>query len=213
VAHGGLPVVQISPGRTSMRAIAAGRYDRYLRSFAEQVKEFGRPVVLGFGREMNGGWYPWGEKHLRPRVWIAAWRHLVEVFRRCHASNVTWQWTINSDGPGIRSPLAWWPGRQYVGWVGIDGYYYDKSNNFDNVFGSTITTVRRLTGKPIIISEVGMSPHSGPVAQMPGLFEGIRSRHLLGLVWFDARARRDWRLENNRPALAAFRRQLTGLRR
>ena len=68
-----------------------------------------------------------------------------------------------------------------------------------------MTTVRRFTGKPILISEVGMAPVSDPVAQIPALLAGIRQRRLLGLVWFDAPAHQDWRLEDNPPALLAFR--------
>ena len=34
-------------------AIAAGDYDGYLRSYADSVRDFGQPVVIGFGHEMN----------------------------------------------------------------------------------------------------------------------------------------------------------------
>jgi hypothetical protein len=211
LAHGAVPVVQLDPGHTGLSAIAAGGSDAYLRAFAAQVRAFGRPVVIGFAREMNGGWYPWGKGHLRPRDWVAAWRHVVGVFRRSRAANVTWQWTINAQGPGVASPAAWWPGGAYVSWVGIDGYYYGRPDRFAGLFGPTIRTVRRLTGKPVVISEVGMAPRADPPAQLPALFAGIRRHHLLGLVWFDARARRDWRLEDNPRALTAFRRQAARL--
>jgi len=209
LVHGAVPLVQIDPGTTSLRAIAAGRFDSYLRSYASRVRAFGRPVVIGFAREMNGSWYRWSIKHVPARIWIAAWRHIFEVFRQQGTDNVTWQWTINSLSRGIGPPRAWWPGDRYVTWVGIDGYYYNIDSNFENVFGRTITAVRRFTGKPILISEVGMAPQSEPVAQMPALFTGIRQRRLLGLVWFDARALRDRRLENNPAAFRAFRQQVT----
>ncbi len=155
---------------------------------------------------MNGWWYPWSGRHLSPHTWIAAWRHLVTVFRDSGASNVTWQWTINNLVRGIGAPLRWWPGSGYVNWVGIDGYYYNTANNFENVFGRTVTAVRKFTGKPILISEVGIARQAAPAAQLPTLFAGIRHRHLLGLVWFDARAKQDWRLEDYPAALTAFRR-------
>jgi len=63
--------------------------DGYLRSYARHVRAFRYPVIIGFGHEMNGFWYPWGFGHVRPRTWIAAWRHVVTVFRRQGADNVT----------------------------------------------------------------------------------------------------------------------------
>jgi hypothetical protein len=206
--RGAVPVVQISPGTTSLGAIAAGRYDTYLRSFATEVRAFARPVVIGFAREMNGTWYPWSAPHVSPATWIAAWRHIVTIFRRQGADNVTWQWTINDVVPGIAAPRKWWPGASYVTWIGIDGYYYTPADTFSRVFGTTIKIVRTFTSKPIVISETATNPQADPTKQISELFADITSRHLLGLVWFDAPAHRDWRLENDPTALITFRRNV-----
>ena len=202
--HGALTLVQIQPADVSMAGIAAGQYDGYLRSYARQVRAFAYPVIIGFAHEMNGPWYPWGFGHVRPRTWIAAWRHVVTVFRQQHADNVTWLWTVNITAPGVPSPRLWWPGSAYVTWVGIDGYYYLAVDSFQGVLSTTITDVRSFTSKPILIAETGITSRFVPVA-MPGLIAGIRQRHLLGLVWFDADAGLDWRLEGHPAAVAAFR--------
>jgi mannan endo-1,4-beta-mannosidase len=203
--HGALTLVQIQPNDVSMAAIAAGRFDGYLRSYARQVRASGFPVIIGFAHEMNGPWYSWGFGHVRPRVWVAAWRHVVTVFDEQHADNVTWLWTVNITAPGVPSPRLWWPGSAYVTWVGIDGYYYLPDDGFQGVLSPTITDVRSFTTKPILIAETGITPGFVPGA-MPGLIAGIRRRHLLGLVWFDADAGLDWRLDGHPPAVAAFRR-------
>lgn len=202
--HAALTLVQIEPTDVSLAGIAAGHFDAYLRSYARQVRAFGYPVILSFAHEMNGPWYPWGFGHVPPRTWIAAWRHVVTVFRQQGADNVTWMWTVNIMGPGIPSPRQWWPGSAYVTWVGIDGYYYLADDSFQGVLGPTIADMRRFTGKPILIAETGITSGAVPGA-MPGLIAGIRHRHLLGLVWFDANAGLDWRLEGSPAAVAAFR--------
>ncbi len=51
--HGVIPFVQIDPTDASISAIAAGTYDPYLQQYAESVRDFGHPVVIGFGHEMN----------------------------------------------------------------------------------------------------------------------------------------------------------------
>jgi mannan endo-1,4-beta-mannosidase len=203
--HGAVTLVQIQPNDVSMAAIAAGRFDRYLRAYANQVRAFGLPVIIGFAHEMNGPWYSWGFGHVRPATWIAAWRHVVTVFDQQHAGNVTWLWTVNITAPGVPSPRAWWPGSAYVTWIGIDGYYFVDDDSFQGVFDPTITEVRSFTSKPILIAETGVRPGFVPEA-MPGLIDGVRRHHLLGLVWFDADAGLDWRLEGHPLAVAAFRR-------
>jgi len=213
-AHGAAPFVQINPGREPMSAIAAGEEDRYLRWYAGQVRRYGHPVIIGFAPEMNAKWNPWGWHHTKPSVWIAAWRHLVTVFRQAGADNVTWLWTINADVHGVTGPIQdWWPGANYVTWVGIDGYYYYASSTFETVFGATINQVRALTGKPVLISETGIGQVAGQAGKIADLFEGAEAARVVGFVWFDQDQdagvyHQDWRLEGHRAALQAFRQAL-----
>jgi hypothetical protein len=210
-AHGGTPLVQIDPTNIDLAAIAGGTYDSYIAGYARAVHTYGHTVVIGFGHEMNGTWYSWAWHHTSPAVWIAAWRHLVQVFRRYRATNVKWMWTLTRNA-GRTGPIQqWWPGSAYVDWVGIDGYYYTRQDDFNSVFSPTIGDVHKFTQKPILISEVGIGPVSGQAAKIPGLFAGVKKDHLLGLVWFDVHQSggplaQDWRLEGDEPAEQAFRR-------
>ena len=121
--HGAFMMVQIAPTYTSVKKIAAGDYDSYLRSYADSVRIFGHGIIIGFGHEMNAPWYSWGYGHTPPATFVAAWRHIVTVFRTEGAYNVTWLWTINADQAGTGPVASWWPGANFVTWVGIDGYY------------------------------------------------------------------------------------------
>ena len=76
-----MPLVQINPKGINLAAIASGHYDSYLSSYAEAVRSYHRPVILGFGHEMNGNWYSWGYRHTSPADFVAAWRHIVTLFR------------------------------------------------------------------------------------------------------------------------------------
>jgi hypothetical protein len=210
-AHGAVPYVQIDPTQASVSAIARGVYDLYLRTYADSVRDYGHAVVIGFGHEMNTTRYSWGYGHVRPPVFVAAWRHIVKLFRGQGADNVTWLWTVNQDGPGTGPVKDWWPGASYVTWVGIDGYYFQPSDTFASVFGPTISHVRLFTDKPILLSETAVGPTAGvPFAKINNLFDGMRRYKTLGLVWFDIAQsdgilHQDWRIENSQPARAAFR--------
>ena len=210
-SHGAIPYVQIDPTQASVSAIARGFYDIYLRSYADSVRDYGHAVVIGFGHEMNTSRYSWGYGHVRPQVFVAAWRHIVTLFHSEGADNVTWLWTINQEVPGSGNISDWWPGPAYVTWVGIDGYYYHPSDTFAKVFGDTITRVRIFSDKPILLSETAVGPAAGvPFAKINNLFDGMRRYKTLGLVWFDIAQsggilRQDWRIEDSPPARSAFR--------
>jgi mannan endo-1,4-beta-mannosidase len=206
---GAVPLVQINPTGISLDAIASGRYDNYLQAYAQAIRAYRHPVILSFGHEMNGDWYSWGYKNTSPAVFVAAWRHIVTLFRHQAVDNVTWLWTVNIiDDPHygrIPSPAQWWPGGSYVTWVGVDGYYYHSSSMFTSLFGPTIAAVREITRDPILIAETAAVPAAGQPAKIADLFAGVRLYALLGFVWFDTIESDDWQVTSPK-AFAAFRR-------
>jgi mannan endo-1,4-beta-mannosidase len=209
-AEGITAAVQMEPFGVSISGIASGDSDGYLESFASQVRDFGHAVIIGFGHEPDGSWYPWGAGRVSPGTWIAAWRHVVDVFRAEGADNVIWLWTVNSQGPEAATAEAWWPGSAYVTWIGLDGYYARPGETFESIFDTILDVVQGL-GKPIIISETAVGPGTGnQVAGIANLFAGLRANRLLGLIWFDQAQdsgpyRQDWRLEGHPALVQAFR--------
>jgi Glycosyl hydrolase family 26 len=205
-----IPFVQIDPTDASIAAIANGTYDDYLHTYADSVRDFGHNVVIGFGHEMNAPWYSWGFGHVPPATFVAAWRHIVTLFRDDGADNVTWVWTIQADEPGTGPIASWWPGAQYVTWVGIDGYYYRPTDTFGSVFGQTIDQVKAFTSKLVLLSETAVGPEAGQYIKIQDLFQGMVADKTLGLVWFDVAQhggidRQDWRIKDNPTALISFR--------
>jgi mannan endo-1,4-beta-mannosidase len=220
--HGAVPLVQMDPDKTgtkiSVTAIASGRYDGYLSSYAEAVRAYQHPVILSFGHEMNGDWSSWGYQHTSSAVFVAAWRHIVKLFRALGARNVTWLWTVNiindAQNGQIARPDQWWPGNSYVTWVGIDGYYLKPSWQFAPLFGPTITDIRALTGDPILIAETGAVQTADQPAKISDLFAGIRSYGLLGFVWFDSTNTIGQHFDINNPAaITAFHKGATAYHR
>ena len=192
--HGAVPLVQIEPRDVSMTAIASGKYDDYLSGFAAAVSSYHHPVILSFGHEMNAPWYSWGYGHAAAAAFVAAWRHIVTLFRKLKVRNVTWMWTVQTNTPGTGPVRSWWPGGKYVTWVGIDGYYYKPSWAFVSLFGPTIVKVRELTKAPILIAETAAAPAAGQAAKIANLFQGVREYGLLGFVWFNVSGVQDWRI-------------------
>ena len=215
--QGATTIVQWDPTNVPISAIAAGDYDSYLRSFARSVRDFGYPVIIGFGHEMNAPWYSWGYESWPASAFVAAWQHIVTLFRAQGADNVTWLWTLQADEPGTGPIASWWPGARYVTWVGIDGYYYRPSDTFASVFGKTIAQVRGFTTRPVLLSETAVGPEADQAQKISDLFSGMRHYGTLGLVWFDIAQdggiyHQNWRIEDSPAAKAAFRHAASALK-
>lgn len=211
-ADGAAPLLEISPFSTSLSDIAAGKTDKWIRSYAAMIRALKTPVLLSFAPEANGNWYSWGWTHARPSAEVAAWRHVVSVFRQAGASNARWVWIVNQLWAGSGPLNQLWPGASYVDEVGIDGYFRSSSDTFDSIFAPTIKTVRAVApGKPVLIAETGASPQAGKARAVTMLIRGVRQNKLKGFVWFDINqsatpswSHADWSLEDDPSALAAY---------
>jgi mannan endo-1,4-beta-mannosidase len=207
-----LPLIQIDPSKTSVGAIANGRYHAYLLRYAKAVRAFHDTVAISFGHEMNGTWYSWGYKHTAPSTFVRAWRIIHDAFSAVRARNVIWIWTIDRYSKTYSAPLRDdWPGAQYVNWVGVDAYYRTPSSIFNVVFAGTLRAVHQFTHDPVLITETGAAGIREP-QQILDLFAGVRRAHLLGLTWFDINAREPWQMEGYTAAAAAFHRGVQMLR-
>jgi hypothetical protein len=205
-SYGALYYMAWEPYGTTAQAIADGQSDAYISRFARAVRALNLPVAISFGHEMNGNWYPWGTGQTSAAQFVAAWRHIHNLFIQAGASNVIWVWNPNviNGVPqvGLRS---YWPGDSYVDWVGITGYFPSSGGEtFASLYGPTMTEIKQFTTKPIIIAETSVQTGPSDTLAARSLVAGVR-RHpgVLGFIWFDFdKAGVDWQVES-RPAVRA----------
>jgi mannan endo-1,4-beta-mannosidase len=213
--YGALYYMAWEPFSTTVASIAAGASDRYIWSTARAVRAFGAPVAISFGHEMNGSWYPWGTSDTTAASFVAAWRHIHDLFAAAGAKNVIWVWNPNVISPMPDVALApYWPGGGYVNWVGITGYFATTGpHTFDGVYGPTITEIRRFTGKPVIIAETSVETGPDEVESIRNLIGGVKaSSHVLGFIWFDYDKNGvDWTLGDRPVARATLASGIAGM--
>lgn len=201
-------VIQLDTGRTPLSRVAAGADDSWLRSYARAVAAWPHPVAIGLDHEFNGPWWPWSYEHQPAASFVAAWRHVVTLFRQ-EGAHVSWVWTIsNVTGPQAAGLAPYWPGSSWVTWIGVDAYYYRPSDTFGSVFTPALAEVRTLSAKPVLITEMGANLAAGQARAIRDLFSGLGSASgVLGFIWFDydKYAGHDWRIDGDPAALAAFR--------
>jgi mannan endo-1,4-beta-mannosidase len=210
VAVGALPLIQLNPRNVSLAQIAAGRYDQQIRRYADAVRSFRCRVVISFGHEMNGWWYTWGLPTTTPATFIAAWRHIHQVFAGENVRNVLWSWDPSHLYQRYQTKSAspaseWYPGDRYVNWIGIDGYLR-QDQTFGEIFAHQLRNIRGITSKPVYLAETGVAGSPSQSWQIAQLFAALRKYNLTGLVWFDLNRKQPWRLEGRPAALAAYRR-------
>ncbi|MEV0154728.1 glycosyl hydrolase [Micromonospora sp. NPDC050686] len=214
----GLPTHEVDRARIEqpryrLANIARGDFDGYLRSWADGIKSLGYPVAIRFAHEMNGYWYPWCEtvNGNGPGDYVKAWRHVRDLFRAAGATNVTWVWSPNNRWDTSTPELStFYPGDEYVDWVGISGYYSTvfatEYRSFNKIFAASIKDVRAFTGKPLVITETGASDADGRKAEW--IAEAFRSLHqykdIIGVIWFEVDKETDWRIASSPDAARAF---------
>lgn len=194
--------------------VIRGDHDSYITAWATAARNWGHPFFLRFNWEMNGTWFPWseGKNGNLPGEYVAAWRHVHDIFTGAGATNATWVWCPNIDPAGVFKPLSGqYPGDQYVDWTCLDGYNWNTPRtSFADLFGSTydqITTVIA-PGKPMIVGETASTEAGGSKAQWIGdMFSALPTRfqRIRGLLWFDKfDDGQDWPIETSAATTAAF---------
>jgi hypothetical protein len=233
-AHGSIPFLSWSshslPSSLNqpdfqLSDVISGAHDSYIRAFATKAKEWGSPFFLRFNWEMNGDWFSWSEgvNGNKAGEYVAAWRHVHDVFSSVGATNVSWVWCPNVDPDGGLQNLApLYPGDAYVDWTCLDGYNWGANHagvdptsarvwrSFDQLYRSTYDQIVNTIApsKPMIIGEIASTEAGGSkaawisdmLAKVPTTYPKIR-----GLLWFERiDSNMDWPVETSASAAAAF---------
>ncbi|MDF5757255.1 glycosyl hydrolase [Spongiactinospora sp. TRM90649] len=140
------------------RDIADGEIDStVIDRQAKRIKAYGKPVLLGFD----------GEMELRrdsgtPAEYVAAYRHIVDRFKKLRVTNVAWVWGVTGWLDYQHKWKAFYPGDKYVDWISYDPYNFAQCRDAAwQDFEETVKPaydwfVKNGFGdKPFIISEYG----------------------------------------------------------
>jgi mannan endo-1,4-beta-mannosidase len=222
----------VRPGY-SLADIATGSLDTYLTTYAHQVAALGLPMAIRLDHEMNGSWYPWsiytqvnGRDGRTGAEWYRLmWQHVHDIFTRAGATNVIWVWSPNIITWSRSDFRNFYPGDDYVDWIGLSGYYRRTSEQptFDATYGPTLRKLRNQTlfphaAKPILLSEIGATENGGSkVTWINDLFASFakpENADLVGFCWFNnivtsspgdpSAVTNDWRIRSSKAAVAAF---------
>ncbi|WP_371479610.1 glycoside hydrolase family 26 protein [Kitasatospora sp. NBC_00315] len=207
---GALPYMAWEPQSDSLASIAAGRTDDYVKGVARATAKLNLPIAISIAHEMNGDWYPWGRQASSAADFVAAWRHVHDLFNEAGATNVIWVWSPNIIIPAPNTRLApYYPGDTYVDWAGMTGYFtLSGPKTFDTLYGSTMTEIRTFSKKPFFISETASEGEKRRRSDIDQLFGGLAAHDdVIGFVWFNIVKRSDWRVETSAQSLEDYKKR------
>jgi beta-mannanase len=172
---------------------------------------------------MHNSSYPWaiGVNGNTAADYLAAWKHVHDIFARANATNVKWVWNPNTIGDSDRSAYtpvyqSLYPGDAYVDFLGLDIYNTGPNLNwgapywrsFAQALESPYQAITALSPKPLLLPEVGCTESGGSKSawiadamqnQLPLVFPRVRA-----FVWFDVQKEEDWQLDSSSSALSAW---------
>lgn len=126
-----------------------GMYDDVIRKYGEWVGSTGLPIYLRIGYEFDG---PHNE--LEPEVYKRAYRHVVDLLREQGVQNVAYVWHSYAAKPYKNySPEEWYPGDDYVDWIGISVFSQAYEGPDMNEETQYILSFARAHKKPVMIAE------------------------------------------------------------
>ena len=210
-ANGSVPLIDwncTDPHDTnSLATINSGADDNYITAYAQTLKSFGSPVFLRWYWEMNlsdpsninCGGFDTNGSNAGSTAYKAAWIHIWNIFHQQGATNVAFVWcpsVHNTISASITTYAQYYPGANYVDWIGVDGY--DRSpvdaSDFSSIFGTYYSTYSN-QNKPIMVAETAAAPDvntnssnqslylQGIQSSLPTSFTGIKA-----VVYFDSDA-------------------------
>lgn len=209
VQNGRVPFV--SWAKASTTSVNSGRYDSLIRQRAQDVKEFGNPILLEWFWEMDGSRNRQFAKS--PASFIAAWKRIHRIFQKEDATNASFVWCPNAWGFATGEAQKYYPGDEYVDWICANGYNWapgrrgDEWRSFREVFKPFYDWAAP-RGKPLMIGEWGVQERKpGEKAQwLREAADVLRDEFtdIKAVVYFNVKKRHDWRLRTE-SARGAFR--------
>ncbi len=178
-ASGSIPFIRMMPRSTwneggpdpvfTLQNILGGRFDADLAQWARDARDTRQPLMVEFGTEVNGDWFPWNGRWnggaAGPALFQATYRHIIDIFRAQGANNITWVFHVDAQpSPETQwnKMAAYYPGDDYIDWIGVSVYGAQAPGEdwqtFTAVLDSAYAELAAISpAKPIALLEFGVT--------------------------------------------------------
>jgi Glycosyl hydrolase family 26 len=196
---------------TTAAAIAAGGQDGVILAAARAMRNSGTQIMLVPWYEFD---QPVGHKRFigGPKHVVAAWRHMVRLFRAVGATNVHFVWTpmAYDFGPHANVDAAsFYPGDAYVHWIGADAYNFPGAPfRTQAELLDPVVAFAHKHGKPFIVGETASLSSNADTPAWIEAYGAWAAQHpqVRAITYFDSISPKgnDFRLMAHASVLSAF---------
>jgi hypothetical protein len=163
----------------TMQKIIDGDFDTELIQWSINAANTGFPLLVEFGTEVNGNWFPWngqynGNSEMAnygdplipdgPERFKDAYKHIIDICNTNNATNITWFFHVNAyDEPELNWNTIenYYPGDDYIDWLGVSIYGPQEPNDdyqeFSEILNAIYPSLTSLSDKPIAILEFAIT--------------------------------------------------------
>jgi len=136
-------------------------------------------LLVEFGAEVNGDWFPWNGKYNGagetafygdPNLYDGAerfkdaYKHIINICNNNGATNITWFFHVNAySDPDLdwNQIKNYYPGDNYIDWLGVSVYGPQESDEdyqeFSDILNDVYPILTNLSNKPIAILEFAIT--------------------------------------------------------
>jgi hypothetical protein len=203
---------------TSTKDTVAGKHDELFGQRADAIRALGKPVFLRWFWEADGTRPTKRKPAGSPADYIAAWRHLHDLFQAHGATNAVWVWCPVSLHFYTGTAQPFYPGDDAVDWICADGYNWapGKPNLPYEAFQRLFQAFYDFGidhHKPLMVGETGVQENNpGDKANwVVAMHEAVKVHYpnVEAFLYFDvddsgSNGNYDWRLNSSEGAVTAF---------
>jgi len=167
-----------------------GNFDEDLRKWMQKAAGYDFPLLVEFGTEMNGFWFPWNgywngadnttygnsSEYDGPEKFKKVYQKIIDISREEGAKNITWFFHVNAENDPINNwnkMKYYYPGDDYIDWIGVSVYgsleYTEPWRELKEILSDNWDEIAHISteGKPIAVLEWGIyeNPNLGNKAQ------------------------------------------------
>jgi hypothetical protein len=189
----------------TLNDIISGTFDSDLQAWARDARDFGSPLIVEYGTEVNGEWFPWNgvwnggsttdgygdpTEPDGPERFRDAYRHIIQIARDEGASNITWVFHVDRED----YPEETWnqlenyyPGDGWIDWIGVSVYgagdpLDTECASFRDSMDAVYPRLAALsTSKPIAVLEFGVA-YNNPLCDQ-AVWAGAALSDTIALRW------------------------------
>ena len=203
--------------------IINGDYDAYIKKWAQDVKSVKEPIYIRFANEMNGDWDPWCAWFFAKDedLYKEAWKRVHTIFKNEGATNALFVFNPHDRSyPNFKWNNAhlYYPGDDYVDWVGLTGYNNGTSfkgdvwRSFDDIYFNNYNEYMKFySQKPFMVTEFSCNEIGGNKADWirKGFTSFKNMPNIKMAVWFDqVDMLWQYNIDSSQSALDAFKEAL-----